>query len=110
MRNKDVIVLEVNPPPDLAIEIENKADSSKALTVYARIGVPEVWRYKSRKKTLWFGRLVGDRYEAIEQSLNLPKLTLALVLQALDRINEFGETASKPWLREWARNLPDLAV
>ena len=42
--------LDVDPPPDLAIEIDNKADSSKALALYARIGVPEVWRYKARKQ------------------------------------------------------------
>ena len=110
MRNKDAIVLEVDPPPDLAIEVDNKADSSKALAVYARIGVPEVWRYKARKKTLWFGRLVGDRYETIEHSLNLPRLTPALVLLALDRMNEIGELAAKPWLRDWARALPDPAA
>jgi Uma2 family endonuclease len=110
MRNKDVIDLEVDPPPDLAIEIDNKADSSKALALYARIGVPEVWRYKAKTKTLWFGRLVGGTYETIGHSLNLPRLTPALVLLALDRMNEVGEIASKPWLREWSRGLPDPAA
>jgi Uma2 family endonuclease len=110
MRNKDQIDLEVDPPPDLAIEIDNKADSFKALALYARIGVPEVWRYKAKTKTLWFGRLVEGRYETIERSLNLPKLTPALVLVALDRMNEVGEIASKPWLRDWARGLPDPIV
>ena len=110
MRSKDTIDLEVDPPPDLAIEIDNKADSSKALALYARIGVPEVWRYKAKTKALWFGRLVGGSYETIERSLNLPRLTPALVLLALDRMNEMGEIASKPWLREWARGLPEPAA
>jgi Uma2 family endonuclease len=110
MRNKDSIILEVDPPPDLAIEIDNKSDSSKALTLYARIGVPEVWRYKARTKRLWFGRLVGENYETIERSLNLPMLTPALVLAALDKMNEIGETAANPWVREWARSLPNPAV
>ena len=78
MRKKEAVVLEVDPPPDLAIEIDNKVDSSKALALYARIGVPEVWRFKARTKKLWFGRLVGEKYETIERSLNLPRLTPAL--------------------------------
>ena len=110
MRSKDQIVLEVDPPPDLAIEIDNKADSSKALALYVRIGVPEVWRYKAKTKALWFGRLVDGRYETIDRSLNLPRLTPALVLVALDRMNEMGETAAMPWLRDWARGLPEPPV
>jgi Uma2 family endonuclease len=110
MRNKDSIILEVDPPPDLAIEVDNKSDSSKALALYARIGVPEVWRFKTRTRKLWFGRLVGDHYEAIEHSLNLPRLTPALVLVALDRMNEIGDIAANPWLREWARTLPEPVI
>jgi Uma2 family endonuclease len=110
MRNKDSITLDLDPAPDLAIEIDNKSDSSKALALYARIGVPEVWRYKTRTKGLWFGRLVGEKYESIEVSHNLPMLTPAPVLAALDKMNEIGETAANPWIREWARSLPDPAV
>jgi Uma2 family endonuclease len=110
MRNKDSIILEVDPPPDLAIEIDNKSDSSKALELYARIGVPEVWRFKARTKKLWFGRLVGENYETIERSINLPRLTPALVLVALDKMGEIGEIAANPWVREWARGLPEPAV
>ena len=46
MHRRDVLDLEVDPPPDLAIEVDYKADSAKALKLYARLGVPEVWRYK----------------------------------------------------------------
>ena len=107
MRNKDSILLEVDPPPDLAIEIDNKADSSKALELYARIGVPEVWRYQAKTKKLWFGRLVDGSYGTTDRSLNLPMLNPDLILVALNKINEVGEIAAKPWLREWARSLPD---
>ncbi len=107
MRNKEDLDLEVDPPPDLAIEVDNKADSAKALPLYARIGVPEVWRYKARSKTLWFGRLAGEGYEEIDRSLNLSKLTPALVLHALDQVAGMGETAWKRWLRDWARGLPE---
>jgi Uma2 family endonuclease len=110
MRNKDEINLDVDPPPDLAIEIDHKADSTKALKLHARLGIPEVWRYKTKKKTLWFGRLAGETYETIERSLNLPKLTPTLVLRALDEAKRLGESDWKPWLRDWARDLPEAPV
>ena len=66
MRNKDDIDLTIDPPPELVVEVDNTNDSARALKLYARLGVPEVWRYKARTKKVWFGRLVGDHYEAIE--------------------------------------------
>jgi Uma2 family endonuclease len=107
MRGMRDLDLDVDPPPDLAIEVDNKADSSKALTLYARLGVPEVWRYKARTKTLWFGRLVGDHYESIDRSLNLPRLTPDLVVQALGQADQMGQIDWKPWLRAWALELPE---
>ena len=99
--------LDVDPPPDLAIEIDYKADSAKALKLYARLGIPEIWRYKPSSKELWFGVLSDGSYLSIDRSLSLPRLTPTLVLMALAKIEELGTSAAKPWLREWARGLPD---
>ena len=107
MHRRDDLNLDSDPPPDLAIEVDHKADSSKALALYARLGLPEVWRYRPDSKTLWFGRLSGNAYESIDRSLALPRLTRSLVLLALDRIEELGTSAAKPWLRDWARGLPE---
>jgi Uma2 family endonuclease len=105
---KDDIDLEVDPPPDLALEVDNTSNSKPGLRVYARIGVPEVWRYKRRKRTLWFGRLSGGVYETIDRSLCLPMLTPALVLEALDAraVDGVSTRTWKIWLRDWARALP----
>jgi Uma2 family endonuclease len=110
MHRRVELNLEVDPPPDLAIEVDYKADSAKALKLYARLGVPEVWRYKPPSQELWFGRLAGETYASIDRSLALPRLTPALVLSALARIDEVGTSAAKPWLRDWARGLPDPIV
>jgi len=108
IRNKDTIDLTVDPPPDLAIEVDNKRDSRVALKIYARLGVPEVWRFHAPKRTLWFGRLVGEGYETIDMSLCLPVLTPALVLEALGVAQgpDMSDTRWLGWLREWARGLP----
>ena len=106
MRGKEQINLDNDPPPDLAIEVDNKSDSRLAPKTYAGLRVPEVWRYNSRAKTLWFGRLVDGGYETIERSLCLPTLTPELVLFAMDRASEQGGTSWRRWLRGWAEALP----
>jgi Uma2 family endonuclease len=109
IRGNTTIDLSVDPPPDLAIEVDNTSDSEIALPTYARIGVPEVWRYDARGHTLWFGRLAGDGYETIERSLCLPVLTPGLVLQGLDALDDsdMDESAWVLWLLDWARTLPE---
>ena len=46
MVGKDRIDLAVDPPPDLAIEID--VTSTTALQAYAALQVPELWRYHNR--------------------------------------------------------------
>ncbi|WP_435008726.1 Uma2 family endonuclease [Tundrisphaera lichenicola] len=108
MRTKEEVDLNVDPPPDLAIEVDHSHDSQNALAIYARLGVPEVWRYDVRRASLWFGRLEGDSYREVDRSACLPRLTPALVLQALAVLyeGEMGENAWLEWLRNWARDLP----
>jgi Uma2 family endonuclease len=107
MRNKDDINLDLDPPPDLVVEVDNTRDSSRALKLYARLGVPEVWRYRRKTKALWFGRLAGDHYEPIDRSINLPRLTPSLVVQALEESERMDELEWKIWLLAWARDLPE---
>jgi len=108
MRDKDDLDLEVDPPPTLAIEVDNWGDSKKALATYARLGVPEIWRFQARGRSLRFGRLAGEGYEPAERSVALPRLTRTLVLQALEaRATGMGTKAWLAWLREWARDLPE---
>ena len=109
IRGKESIDLTIDPPPDLAIEVDNKSDSELALPTYVRIGVPEVWRYDARDHTLWFGHLIGESYESIDRSLCLPVLTPDLVLAALDALDEgdMDDSAWVLWLLDWARALPE---
>ncbi len=107
MRNKEEINLDVDPPPDLAIEVDHTGNSKRALKLYARLGVPEVWRYQPKTRTLWFGRLTDNAYDSIDRSLNLPRLTPPLVIEALEAAERLGELEWKIWLLDWARNLPE---
>jgi hypothetical protein len=65
--------------------------------------VPEVWRFHTRKKSLWFGRRDGDSYVEIHHSLALPMLTPHNVIEALGLGAELSESEWDPKLRAWAR-------
>jgi Uma2 family endonuclease len=101
---KHPIDLDRDPPPDLWIEVDNRASSRGRLPVYAALGVPEVWRYRVATGRLWFGRLVdGGIYEPIERSLCLPMLTPSLVREALALGAGVLESTWARRLRAWVR-------
>ncbi len=97
------LILDRDPPPDLWIEIDNRATSAGKLPLYAALGVPEVWRYRVRSNRLWFGKLSADSsmYEPIERSLSLPMLTPALVLEALALGKDTIQSQWTKRLRAW---------
>jgi Uma2 family endonuclease len=98
-KSKETLDLAVDPPPSLWIEVENTTSALDRLKLYARLRVPEVWRYQARDGVLWFGRLAGERYAEIPTSVALPGLTPALVLAALDRGATLPTSAWVRWLK-----------
>ncbi|HWE37671.1 MAG TPA: Uma2 family endonuclease [Isosphaeraceae bacterium] len=105
IRDKDQIDLETDPPPDLVIEVDNTNDSRRALPIYARMGVPEVWRYDVDTETLWFGALQPDgSYAPLDRSLALPMLTPGLVLEQLRRCVGVSEGQWGRSVRDWVRD------
>jgi Uma2 family endonuclease len=101
-RNVD---LATQPPPDLAIEVEVSRSASKALAIYARMGVPEVWRLDVKRGTLTFLALnEAGAYEPTPRSKNLPVLAPSDVLEQLRLAEELGSTSR--WfarLADWVR-------
>jgi Uma2 family endonuclease len=101
VREKDTIDLEIDPPPDLWIEVDNQCSSQGKLPLYAALGIPEIWRYRPRRRTLWFGRLQDGAYVEIDRSIALPRLTPAIVLELLAEVPRRGEARWDRWMREW---------
>ncbi|MCA1685844.1 MAG: Uma2 family endonuclease [Planctomycetia bacterium] len=107
---KDTIDLNVDPPPDLWIEVDNRASSAGKLPLYAALGIVEVWRYRPRRRRLWIGRLADGSYSEVDESRCLPGLTPTLLLEFLDEARTRGETAWDVWLRAWiAERAPHFA-
>ena len=47
VRGKDRIDFQIDPPPDLVLEIDISRSSLDRMAIYSVLGVPEVWRYPS---------------------------------------------------------------
>lgn len=74
VRGKRRIDLRVDPPPDLAIEVDVTSSSLNRMRIYAALGVPEVWRLDH--PALSFHALGAKRvYSPISHSLSFPFVT-----------------------------------
>ncbi len=101
VRGKEEINLEVDPPPDLVVEIDITHPSLDKLPIYAAVGVLEVWRYDGQQLTIF--TLEGEAYRTHEKSVALPGLTNQILSQF---IAESKTSERLEWLRrvqEWAR-------
>jgi Uma2 family endonuclease len=108
IRDKDEIDLAVDPPPDLAIEVDDLGDSRTKLPIYSALRVPEVWRYDAKAAVVWFGRRQDDgTYASLERSECLPMLTPERVLEALALCRGMPESRWVRVLREWIQGLSD---
>lgn len=96
------IDLSVDPPPDLAVETEISRSVVRRLSIYAALGVPEVWRW--RKKGLAAYSLGADgKYVEREFSLNLPMLRVKDLEPFLDFELSANETSWIRTFRAWVR-------
>jgi Uma2 family endonuclease len=75
MEGKQEIDLKVDPPPDLAVEVEITRRLGERRMIYRDLGVPELWRYSDGTMTVLVRR--GDDYVSIKQSPTFPFLSLA---------------------------------
>lgn len=89
MAGRRQLNLHRDPPPDLAIEVEVRRSPLNRMSIYARLGVPEVWRL--RKSELTFLILDGKKYVEAATSLAFPGLTPKLVEKFVHKAAEAGD-------------------
>jgi Uma2 family endonuclease len=93
--------LSVDPPPDLAVEIDITHPSPDKLPIYAALRVPEVWRYDG--KTLHFYRLTGDEYRPVTHSSLSPFLDAATLTGFIEMGHREDLVQTQRAFRAWVR-------
>jgi Uma2 family endonuclease len=102
IRGKKKLDLEIDPPPDLLIEIDITNDSLDKFSLYAALRVPEVWRYEDGLE-IWI--LHQGRYVRRHASVAIPILNDKLVSELV----ESSVTMKRPaWSRQTRKRIRAL--
>ena len=98
VRGKRNINLPEDLPPDLAIESDYTNSSVNKFTIYAAIGVSEIWRY--RRESLQVYQLVEGKYEMCDRSLAFPFLPVAEIPGFIEQSRTVGQRAAVRLFRQ----------
>ncbi|MBP0028337.1 Uma2 family endonuclease [Roseofilum reptotaenium CS-1145] len=100
IRGKKRIDVTVDPPPDLAIEID--ITSRTPLNNYVNLGVRELWRFNGKR--LEISVLQGGKYVQVQQSFHFPDFAVGQVIpEYLERSKIEGRNRVIKEFRAWVR-------
>ena len=102
VRGRDDIDLDVDPPPDLGIEIEVSRSALDRMGIFAAIRVGEVWCYNGTRLRVHLLNADG-KYVESDRSRCFPFLPLREVEEFLNRRHEMDETSLVDAFRQWVR-------
>lgn len=100
--DKEQIDLNQDPPPDLVLEIDVTSSSIDRLSLYASLGVPEVWRYDGNRLIIY--QLEAQEYVERTVSPTFPFLSQVEMLRFLELRRTTKENALIRLFREWVRS------
>ena len=100
VRGKNRLDLTVEPPPDLALEID--VTSRTHPNIYESLGVPELWRFENGK--LQINVLQAGKYVQCESSPTFPNLPLIeMIPHYLNQCRTLGRNKTMKAFRAWVR-------
>ena len=98
---KNRIDLNIDPPPDLAIEID--ITSRTRFENYELLGVPELWRYKQQGLEIFL--LEEDKYIKSQSSPNFPNIPIIeLVNEYVRQCLTIGRSQAMRNFRSWVKD------
>lgn len=100
MIGKDKIDLNVDPPPDLAIEID--VTSKTEISAYEALKVTEIWRYEN--KNLEISLLQGEQYINSQTSPIFPNFAIIEIIpQFVEMARTTGMSSALKEFRKWVK-------
>lgn len=103
IRGRDDLDLGVDPPPDLAIEVDVWSCSLDRLSIYGALGVPEVWRWEDGRIAVHVRQSDGT-YALSDQSQCFPWMPMHELSAWLDRDRDLDENSRIRAFRAWVRD------
>lgn len=103
VRDRIDIDLAIDPPPDLALEVEISHGDVDKLAIYAALGVPEVWHWQDDVLQSLVLQVDGG-YLPSEFSLNLPQVRVKDLEPFIEWPRAADESAWIRSFRDWVRD------
>jgi len=102
MWDKKKINFKVDPPPDLAIEVEVSRKLSNKTGIYAAFGVPELWCWSGNTLRVFELTKEGE-YLPRDTSVCFPKLPIAKIEEVVRQLGVVRRTTLVRSFRDWVR-------
>jgi Uma2 family endonuclease len=100
IRGKKRLDLSIDPPPDIAIEID--VTSRTHPSIYEALGVPELWRRSGDR--LQINILQNGKYIEVSQSPTFPNLPIAeVLLEYLEQSKKIGRNKVMKTFLQWVK-------
>jgi len=102
VRGRKIKIGEV-PPPDLVLEVDITTSVIDRFSVYSALGFPEIWQYVDGEIVIHLLQKNGQ-YAVAGQSLALPMVSVAKLVEHLGRCHQTDETTWIRAFRRWVRD------
>ncbi len=102
VRGRDEYRPGMDPPPDLVIEVDVTSSCLPRLPVFAKLGVPEIWRYGKEGIQLYCLSEQGE-YQVSDRSSAFPFVTATDLARFLEQRRETDENSVIRAFVDWAR-------
>lgn len=100
IRGKKRLDLNIDPPPDIAIEID--VTSRTHPSTYKALGVPELWRKNGDRLQILI--LQQGKYIEVAESPTFPNLPIAeVLLEYLEQSKKIGRNKAIKAFRQWLK-------
>jgi Uma2 family endonuclease len=102
IRGKDRLELPADPPPDLVFEVDITSSSLDKNSIFAQLGVPEVWRYDGKTMEILI-RSGDEGYTRSDASSMLPFITGEVLVRFISEGNTLTRLEWFKSVRAWVR-------
>lgn len=103
VRNKLKLDLQVDPPPDLVIELDLTHSAINKFLIYAGLKVSEIWCYQEGKLLIYL--LTATGFQESETSLAFQSFPVKELVQFMQLDPNMGENARMREFRKWVRRI-----
>jgi Uma2 family endonuclease len=107
LRGRPRIDLSLGPPPDLVIEVDITSPALDKFSIYARAGIPEIWRHDGERLAIF--ELRGEEYVELAGSTTLPPLTSEALSSLIGESTSLDIVTWMRRVRDWARKRTESA-